>query len=154
MLALHRTVSLRYLRLRWSRAVLIMVSIALGVAAWVGTGATYENLEYSIRLAANPFAGLADLHISNGSVGVPRSLEPVLAGVPGVRAVHPLLIEQVQVVLADHRRQPALLLGLDLTKQAQSSGNFLLDQGQRIGSARIPDRLAIRPETRADRRRP
>ena len=124
MLALHRTVSLRYLRLRWSRAVLIMVSIALGVAAWVGTGATYENLEYSIRLAANPFAGLADLHISNGSVGVPRSLEPVLAGVPGVRAVHPLLIEQVQVVLADHRRQPALLLGLDLTKQAQSSGTF------------------------------
>ena len=35
MLSLYRTLSLRYLRRRWSRAILIVVSITLGVAILV-----------------------------------------------------------------------------------------------------------------------
>src|SRR5688572_11785196 len=115
MLALYQTLSLRYLRLRRGRALLVTVSIALGVATWVATGALYQSLEKSIRVAANPLAGIADLHVSssNRSAGVPRSLEARLAGVPGVAAVRPLLVEQVQVILADGGRKPALLVGLD-----------------------------------------
>ena len=43
-LALHRTLSLRYLRRRWPRTLLIVLSIALGVATLVATRLLNTNL--------------------------------------------------------------------------------------------------------------
>ena len=48
MFSLYRILSLRYLRLRRSRAILVVLSIALGVGTLVATGALYQSLENSI----------------------------------------------------------------------------------------------------------
>ena len=112
MLSLHRTLSGRYWRLRWGRTLLVIVSIALGVATWTATGILNRNLEKAGSRAATPLAGAADLYVSNGDAGVQNSLAEALACVPGVRAVHPFVIQRV---LLPDLHQPALLLGLDLT---------------------------------------
>ena len=98
MFALYRTLSLRYLRLRWALNALVVVSIGLGVSVWVATSALYQSLEQSILVSVNPMPGLADLHVSNGDAGVPRALQARLSGIPGVQGVHPLVIESVRVV--------------------------------------------------------
>jgi putative ABC transport system permease protein len=122
MLALYRTLSLRYLRLRWALNTLVVVSIGLGVSVWVATSALYESLEQSILVSVNPMAGIADLQITNGDAGVPRELEKRLALVPGVKSVRPLVIESVHVVLPDKNeknhniRHPVLLFGMDPPK--------------------------------------
>jgi putative ABC transport system permease protein len=113
MLALYRTLSLRYLRLRWALNALVVLSIGLGVSVWVATSALYQSLEQSILASVNPMAGIADLQISNGDAGVPRDLEPRLARIPGVRSVRPLVVESVRVVLDDNSRHPVMLFGMD-----------------------------------------
>src|SRR5690349_15057879 len=114
MLALYRTLSLRYLRLRWGLNLLVILSIGQGVALWVATSALYQSLEQSILRSVNPMAGVADLIVSNGDAGVPRAVEPRLAAVPGVKAVRPLILESVRVVLDDGSRHPAVLVGAEL----------------------------------------
>jgi putative ABC transport system permease protein len=116
MLALYRTLSLRYLRLRWGLNVLVVLSIALGVSIWVATSTLYQSLEQSILVSLNPMAGIADLHISNGDAGVPLSLAARVAAIPGVRSARPLVVESVRVVLDDNSRHPAVLLGLELPR--------------------------------------
>ena len=59
MLALYRTVSLRYLWLRWPLNSLVVLSIALGVSIWVATSTLYQSLEQSILVSVNPLPGLA-----------------------------------------------------------------------------------------------
>jgi putative ABC transport system permease protein len=117
MLGLFNTLSLRYLRLRWGLNVLVVLSIALGVAIWVATSALYATLESSILASANPLAGITDLYVSNSAGGVPRSLEARLAAVAGVRSVRPIVIEPIQVVLDGQKAQHALLLGMTLPKK-------------------------------------
>lgn len=110
--SLYRTLSLRYWRRRWTRALLVVASIALGVATWVATGILNQTLQRACRRAATPVAGAADFFISNGDVGVPRDLAVELAGVDGIRAAVPLVIQRG--VLPDLANEPMLLLGLDL----------------------------------------
>jgi putative ABC transport system permease protein len=112
MRSLLRLLSLRYWRRRRGRALLVIASIALGVAAWVATRALNAQLGASGRAAATPLAGCADLHVSNGDAGVPLSLVEPLRRIRGVRAVRPLVIERV--LLPDFNLPPALLLGADL----------------------------------------
>src|SRR5690242_3695125 len=112
MLALYRTLSLRYLRLRWGLNALVVLSIALGVSIWVATSALYDSLERSVLVSVNPMAGFADLMVTNGDAGVPRDLRQRLADVPGVKAVRPLVIDSARVVLDDNSRRPVMLLGL------------------------------------------
>src|SRR5437764_14546520 len=99
MLALYRTLSLRHLRRRASRAALVVLSIALGVATLVSSRALNRSMDTAARAAAAPLAGVADLIVNNGPAGVERSLAAELRTVPGLRAVSPLVIERV--VLAD-----------------------------------------------------
>ena len=51
MLAVYHTFSVRHLRLRWPRASLVVLSIALGVATWVATGVLNNSLEKSMQIA-------------------------------------------------------------------------------------------------------
>jgi len=71
MLSLYRTLSLRYLRRRWSRATLIVISIALGVAILVATQMLKQSMVEAGLTAANPLAGTYDLEVSNSDFGVP-----------------------------------------------------------------------------------
>src|SRR4029077_15048717 len=94
---LYRTLSLRYLQQRWSRALLIVASIALGVATLVATRALNHSMWLAARSASTPLAGVADLHVSNGDAGVHRELAADLAKIPGLRAVEPLVVGRLRL---------------------------------------------------------
>src|SRR5437762_1073672 len=100
MFSLHRTLSLRYLRQRWSRAVLIVASIALRVATLVATRLPNHSMTDATHCALNPLAGTTDLMIVNGESGVPLQLarEMSAAGIEGIAAVRPLIATRVALV--------------------------------------------------------
>jgi putative ABC transport system permease protein len=85
MRALYRTISLRQVEQHPTRTLLMVLTVALGVAAWVTTRILDQTLSGALRSAATPSAGLADLHVSNGDLGIPRSFAARLASIPGVR---------------------------------------------------------------------
>jgi putative ABC transport system permease protein len=113
-LSVYRTLSLRYLRKRWTRATLIVLSIALGVATVVATCALNHTMTVAAQSATNPLAGFADLLVHNGEAPIERALGKQIAGVPGVRRVSPILVDTVRVRLPDEQERPVLLLGFDL----------------------------------------
>jgi putative ABC transport system permease protein len=114
MLSLYRTLSLRYLKQRKARAVLIVFSIAVGVAAWVATSALIHSLKREISQAATPLAGTADLYVTTGN-GVPLELAERVAQVSGVVSVRPLIIHHVVLpdLREDDKPQSAVLLGVE-----------------------------------------
>src|SRR5215831_16725945 len=114
MLSLYRTLSLRYLKRRNARAVLVVFSIAIGVAAWVATSALIHSLKREISQAATPLSGAADLYVTTGN-GVPLELADRIANVSGVAAVRPLIIHHVVLpdLLEDGKPQSAVLLGVE-----------------------------------------
>jgi putative ABC transport system permease protein len=115
MLSLHRTLSPRYLWRRRSRALLVVLSIALGVAALVATRSLSQSMTKAAREALNPLAGaIGDLLVTNGELGVPRELIADLKAnpVPGIQAVRPLILHRV--VLPDLGNRAALLVGVEL----------------------------------------
>src|SRR5262245_38471927 len=95
MFSLYRTLSIPYLRRRWFRASLVVASIALGAATLVATESLNETMTQAGFDTINPFAGAADLMITNGDLPVSLALADELADVPGVRAVHPRIFENV-----------------------------------------------------------
>src|SRR6516162_4872646 len=113
MLGLQRTLSLGYLRRRWTRTVLIVLSIALGVAALVGTRALATNLNKGAEISMNPLSDLADLVVVKGQTGLPRGLVQRLrdAQLSGVKEVYPLVIGHVG--LPEHQGKTVWLLGVD-----------------------------------------
>lgn len=111
--ALYRTLSARYFRQRWSRAVLIVASIALGVATLVATQVLNLTMSQAARTAATPLKGLADLFVMNGDAGVRKELAGRITEVPGVRSVVPLVI--ANVALPDLDNRPAVLLGVQVS---------------------------------------
>lgn len=97
MRSLYRTLSLRYLQQRWSRALLIVASIALGVATLVATRALNDSVWIATQTTATPLAGAADLYVSNDEAGVERALATELLKIPGVRAAEPLVVGRVRL---------------------------------------------------------
>src|SRR5262249_20479917 len=114
MFSLHRTLSLRYLRRRSSRTLLVVLSIALGVGTLVATRSLSDNMTQQAHRAVTPLAGIGDVLVSNGELGVPRDLADELKNttIPGVKGVHPLVISRVALPELDNR--PALLVGVDM----------------------------------------
>src|SRR5437667_2505210 len=111
MFSLYRTLSLRYLQQRWPRAVLVVASIALGVATLVATRALNQSMTEAVRGATAPLAGVADLHVSNGETGVPIALAADLAKIGGIRRVEPVVVGHLRLPDLESQRQ-ALLLGI------------------------------------------
>jgi putative ABC transport system permease protein len=107
MLSLFRTLSLRYFQQRWSRALLIVASIALGVGLLVGTRSINESMWDAARSSVNPLAE-APLYVGNGDSGVPRDLVPLIKDVPGVDHVEPLVFGRVRVPDLVTRQAPVL----------------------------------------------
>lgn len=120
MLSLPRMLSGCYWGRHRARLVLLVGSIALGVAAWTATTILSDNLERTSRSAAVPLAGAADLFVSQGDANVPAQLANELAQIPGVRRVRSVVIHRGQLPGVD---LPVLLLGLDLPQEPDGSDN-------------------------------
>jgi putative ABC transport system permease protein len=118
MLSLYSTLSLRYLRRRWFRALLIVASIALGVATLVATRSLNDTMTRAGLAAQNPLAGTADLVVSNGEAPVERSLAKELAQIPGVEAALPRIFEIGW--LKDLGEKAVLVVGADLEAEKKA----------------------------------
>jgi putative ABC transport system permease protein len=118
MLALHRTISLRYLRQRWSRALLVVASIALGVATLLATRSLNQSMHRATRGAVTPLPGFGDLLVSNGDHNVSGDLVDELsrARIPGIKDIQPLIIGRV--VLPELENRSALVLGVRLPENS------------------------------------
>ena len=120
MFPVFRSLSLRYLRLRWERAILVVISIALGVAAYVSTRILNQCLEAAAHDTMTPIA-MADLYATNGEIGVQRSAvdDITRAEIPGVEAVVPMVFEQVRMMeFGGKNGRVVLLVGADLRQMA------------------------------------
>ena len=109
---LYRLLSLRYLLQRWDRAALILASIALGVATFVSARILNRCFEAAASDTTTPLRG-ADLYVTNGEAGVPRSLADDVraARIPGLESVQPLVFDRVVLPGLDGR--VAVLLGVE-----------------------------------------
>ncbi len=97
MYSLYRTLSVRYLTRRWFRAVLIVASIALGVATLVATRTLNETMGNAVVASTNPFAGFVDFVVTNGELTIDRGLAKELAAIPGVRSAQPWIWNNVRL---------------------------------------------------------
>lgn len=152
MFSLFVTLSLRYVRFyRW-RSLLIILSIALGVATWIATETLQRALKKSVLSSANPTSGAADLSVTNdGAKGVPRfrnvngqkiPLENLLQ-VPGVDQVHPRIIANVNVLSPKLEHHSARIFGIQLSED-KSSGLNMDALNIRVSAADVNSFLGIR----------
>ncbi len=129
-MSLYRLLSLRYLGHRWDRAALVVISIALGVATLVSSRILNRCIETAAAETATPL-GLGDLFVSNGELGVTRTVADDIraAKLPGVRGVQPIVVERVY--LPGQNNRAAVLVGADL-------GGELLQPGGPLGVTMTP----------------
>ncbi|VTS03163.1 FtsX-like permease family protein [Tuwongella immobilis] len=124
LLILVRTLSLRYLRMHLGRMLLIVASIALGVATLVSTQILNQCLESAAVSTTTPIKGAANLYVASGEFGVPTELAERIRQVPGVDSVQPLVFERV--TLPDLNQRDAILVGVDVSQVAsQEAGTQL-----------------------------
>jgi len=114
--AVYRVLSRRYLLHRWDRALLIVASIALGVATLISARILNQCIGAAAQETTAPGA-TAELSITNGEAGVFRSLVDELreAEIPGVRSVQPLVYDRVSLPDLDGR--VAVLIGAEVSTQ-------------------------------------
>ncbi len=121
MFPVFRSLSLRYLRLRWARALLVVFSIALGVATLVSTRILNQCLELAAHDTMTPMA-VADLYATNGEIGVQREVADQIkaAQIPGVEAVIPMIFEQARMMdVGGEDGRVVLLVGADLSDMSR-----------------------------------
>ncbi|HEY7309015.1 MAG TPA: FtsX-like permease family protein [Gemmataceae bacterium] len=120
MIALHRSLSVGYLRLHPTRAVLIVLSISLGVATLVATRLLNQSINREAPEAVNPLAKIADLVVMNAQTGVPRDLagEIKTAAIPGVRDTEAVVLGRITLPQLDKSGRSVWLFGLDFAKHA------------------------------------
>jgi putative ABC transport system permease protein len=122
-LALQHTLSYGYLRQHPTRATLVVLSIALGVAALVSTRLLNASMTEAALKSVNPLARLADLVVVSGEAHLTRDVAERIekAYVPGLKDVRPLYI--TRVVLPQLNNRSVWLIGLPLSGQgAQAAG--------------------------------
>src|SRR5437764_15286720 len=114
MLSLQRTLSLGYLGQHPQRLVLVVASIALGVAVLVATRSLDDSLHQAAKGAINPFTTFADLLVANGQTGVPADLADRLkeARLPGLADAQPLVMGRAALV--ELKDQSVRLIGIQL----------------------------------------
>jgi putative ABC transport system permease protein len=121
MYSLYRTLSVRYLSRRWFRALLIVASIALGVATLVATRTLNETMARAVVNSSNPFAGFVDFIVTSGELTVDRDLVKEVLTVPGVQSAQAWIWSNARLRLGDERRT-VLVIGVDLTQAQQLAG--------------------------------
>ena len=148
MLPLHRTLTLRYLGQRRTRSVLVVLSIALGVAALVATRTLNQTLGAAARGAVTPFVRTGDLVAVNGQTGVPAALAGQLnaAAIPGLRRAWPLVVGRVGIPELENKA--VILVGAPadglLTAAAGGAGPGVGLPGVTVHLDALPDLLPPR----------
>jgi putative ABC transport system permease protein len=137
-LALQHTLSYGYLRQHPTRATLVVLSIALGVAALVSTRLLNASMTEAALKSVNPLARLADLVVVSGEARLNRDVAGRIekAHVPGVKDVRPLYITRVALPQLDNRS--VWLIGVHLPSrvgQTQGMGDDLKRWGVRVDLA-------------------
>jgi putative ABC transport system permease protein len=155
MFTLHRSLSVGYLRLHPTRAVLIVLSIALGVATLVATRLLNQSINQEAPEAVNPMAKIADLVVMNAQTGVPRALAAEIqqAQIPGVRDAEPIVLGRITLPQLDENGRSVWLFGIDFTDRLRLGAklqvvkedieiHWVRDPAATAGAARIVwDRL-------------
>src|SRR5258708_7201275 len=114
MLSLYRTLSYRYLSRRWFRALLIVASIALGVATLVATRSLNDTMARAVVASSNPLAGIVDFIVNNGELTISRELAKEVAAVGGVKKVQTRVWGRGKIKSGEDRRS-IMVLGVDVT---------------------------------------
>ncbi len=129
MFPVFRSLSLRYLVLRWDRAALVVLSIALGVATLVSTRILNQCLEAAAHDTETPLP-IADFYVSNGELGVRRQIADEIrqAQIAGIEAIVPMIFEQVRLPeIGGPDGRIGMLVAADMNSLAS-----LKDEGKRI----------------------
>jgi putative ABC transport system permease protein len=123
MLALHRSLSVGYLRLHPTRAVLMVLSIALGVATLVATRMLNQSINQEAPEAVNPMAKIADLVVMNAQTGVPRTLAEDIrkANIAGVHDTEAVVLGRITLPQLDDNGRSVWLFGLDWFKRLKQA---------------------------------
>jgi putative ABC transport system permease protein len=123
-MSVYRLLSFRYLLRRWDRALLIVASIALGVATLVSARILNRCIEVAAQDTTTP-AAAAELHVTNGEAGVLRAVADDLrdARIPGVKSVQPIVYDRV--TLPDLDGRVAVLIGAEVNTQLLADENPL-----------------------------
>jgi putative ABC transport system permease protein len=117
MFPLFRTLSVRYFRRRMTRAFIIVLTIALGVATLVATRTLNDTMDRAVRAVTSPMAGNVDLMVTNGDGLVDSKVARKLTDIPGIDTVRPLLLRNITLPgLKGERERGALLVGFDWTR--------------------------------------
>src|ERR1700677_1976897 len=111
MLSVYRTLSVRYLSRRWFRALLIVASIALGVATLVATQALNQTMTRASLARINPTPSVADFVVSYSQAGVSADLAKTLLNVPGVDRAWPRIFDSIRIPELDNRS--VMVIGID-----------------------------------------
>jgi putative ABC transport system permease protein len=141
MFPVFRSLSLRYLWLRSGRALLVVASIALGVATLVSTRILNHVLEHAAHDTMTPIP-TADLYVTNSEIGVQRNVAADIkaARIPGVEAVVPMIFEQVRLTqIGGADGKVAILVAADMDDL-----NSVKDDGKRPFRPTILDFTAAR----------
>jgi len=104
--------------MRWDRAVLVIFSIALGVATLVSTRILNKCLEDAAHDTMTPIP-VADLYVAQGEIGVQRELADEIqeAEVPGVELVMPMIFEQVRLTdIGGDGGRIGMLVGVNMSE--------------------------------------
>jgi putative ABC transport system permease protein len=123
-MSVYRLLSVRYLLQRWDRGLLIVASIALGVATLVSARILNQCIEVAAQDTTTP-GGQAELYVTNGEAGVLRSITEEVrdAHIPGVKSVQPLVYDRV--TLPDLDGRVAVLIGAEVSTQLLEKDNAL-----------------------------
>ena len=112
-MSVTRLLAFRYLKRRFSRGLLVVGSIALGVATLTSSRILNRTIQIAAQEGTTPLAS-GDLFISNGELGVELPLATRVrdAGIDGVTAVRPVLVERV--ILPELGGKYSALIGAEL----------------------------------------
>jgi putative ABC transport system permease protein len=113
MFTLFRSLTVRYVRRRWQLALLVVLSIGVGVATIVSTRLLNQCVDAAAMDTTIP-VDVADLYATTGEQGVEWSVVDRLkaAHIPGVRRVEPFVYLRVELPQLPNRR--GVLFGQDL----------------------------------------
>jgi putative ABC transport system permease protein len=119
MLTLLRSLTVRYIRRRWPLALLVTLSIGVGVATLVSTRLLNQCVDAAALDTTIP-VDVADLYATTGEQGVEWSVADRLraAHIPGVRRVERFVYLRVDLPQLPNRR--GVLFGQDLTAAASA----------------------------------
>src|ERR1700722_11272688 len=132
---LARALCVGYWGRHWLRGILVLASLALGVAAWSATRALNRGANEAGEQAVAPLGGQADLCVSNDDSGIPWGWADQFRAVPGVRQVRPLILRNVRIT--EQRAVSARLLGVDFAQEMESKVALSPDASANMVKARL-----------------